>query len=253
MDGTVTVSGFTVIKVFHSSASNSAQYTWWLKKSNVGNGINVTGIPVYIREGNLKKIFKKFGIIEKIKIYSLDGEKEQSHLPSFQQTKGYKQADVFFVKSSAIKSVLSMKYDDKYTVLEEGSAYKPMTDVWIKDLQTSYNIPTADIASKCAKFMEAYDLRKSEEEKDARKLADEPDEDGWITVTRNKFSHPPKAVKAHELKKLRKKKENAALVHFYKNQVTDTKMQRIRELKAKFEEDKKRIQEMRQQRKFRPY
>jgi len=41
---------------------------------------------------------------------------------------GYKQADVFFVKSSAIKSVLSMKYDDKYTVLEEGSAYKPMTD-----------------------------------------------------------------------------------------------------------------------------
>jgi len=37
------------------------------------------------------------------------------------------------------------------------------------------------------------------------------------------------------------------------SQVNDTKMQRIKELKARFEEDKKRIQEMRQQRKFRPY
>lgn len=36
-------------------------------------------------------------------------------------------------------------------------------------------------------------------------------------------------------------------------QVSDGKMQKIRELKAKFEEDKKRIQEMRKQRKFKPY
>ena len=36
-------------------------------------------------------------------------------------------------------------------------------------------------------------------------------------------------------------------------QVNDSKMQRIKELKAKFEEDKRKIQEMRQQRKFKPY
>lgn len=36
-------------------------------------------------------------------------------------------------------------------------------------------------------------------------------------------------------------------------QVSDSKMQKIKELKAKFEEDKKRIQEMRKQRKFKPY
>lgn len=37
------------------------------------------------------------------------------------------------------------------------------------------------------------------------------------------------------------------------SKVSDSKMQRIRELRAKFEEDKKRIHEMRQQRKFKPY
>lgn len=51
-------------------------------------------------------------------------------------------------------------------------------------------------------------------------MADEPDEDGWITVTRTKFNHPPKAIKAHELKKLKKKKETQQLLHFYKNQVS---------------------------------
>ena len=59
-----------------------------------------------------------------------------------------------------------------------------------------------------------------QEEKTNRQLADEPDEEGWITVTRNKFSRPPKAIKGHELKKFKKKKEASALLHFYKNQVS---------------------------------
>lgn len=50
-------------------------------------------------------------------------------------------------------------------------------------------------------------------------MADEPDEEGWITVTRTKFNKPPKAVKGHQLKKLKKKQESQALMHFYKNQV----------------------------------
>lgn len=50
-------------------------------------------------------------------------------------------------------------------------------------------------------------------------MADEPDEDGWTTVTRNKFSRPPKAVKAHELRSFKKKNKTKALLHFYKNQV----------------------------------
>ncbi|XP_067950211.1 ribosomal RNA-processing protein 7 homolog A-like [Watersipora subatra] len=252
MTGTVTVGGITVILVKFKKKT-SVELNWWLSKGLQPHSLRVTGIPLYAHESCVRRVFSQCGEIRSVSLQPSSGDHKKSHLPQSHTTMGYQQAMVTFKKLSAQKKALAMKYNDDYTLYDEDAEIKPITEVWTKDLLSSYDINTQKLEQACVHYMKSYDNRKEKEERVNRKLADEPDEDGWITVTRNKFSRPPKAVKAHELKTFKKKKETATLLHFYKNQINDSKMQRIKELKAKFEEDKKRIQEMRQQRKFKPY
>ncbi|ROT71846.1 putative ribosomal RNA-processing protein 7-like A [Penaeus vannamei] len=51
----------------------------------------------------------------------------------------------------------------------------------------------------------------------------------------------------------RKKKKQQKLVNFYSFQDRQTKMDHLAQLRKKFEEDKKRITQMRTSRKFKPY
>merc|ERR1719250_138392 len=73
----------------------------------------------------------------------------------------------------------------------------------------------------------------------------EPDEDGWVTVTRQDKKKPAAAKVAKEQeaergrgKKNRRKKKKLVLQNFYSHQVKEEKMDRIQELRKKFEEDK---------------
>lgn len=89
-----------------------------------------------------------------------------------------------------------------------------------------------------------YELKKRED-KDERRKTGEPDDEGWVTVTR-KRALPATRVE----KKKRKKKE---LLNFYNFQQRETQRQRIAELRKKFEEDKRRVEQMKEKRKFKPF
>ncbi|KAI5294550.1 Ribosomal RNA-processing protein 7 [Ascosphaera acerosa] len=81
----------------------------------------------------------------------------------------------------------------------------------------------------------------------------EPDEDGFVTVTRGaKVNNPAREEELAEL--LRKKKEQEkGLEDFYRFQMREKRKERQNELLRKFEEDKRTVQEMRQRRgKVRP-
>merc|ERR1712183_1086800 len=102
-------------------------------------------------------------------------------------------------------------------------------------------------------FMVEFD-RKAEDE------MGEPDEDGWVTVTRHDKKKPAAAKVSKEQesergrgKKNRRKKKKLVLQNFYSHQVKEEKMDRIQELKKKFEEDKQKIAKMKSERKFRPF
>jgi ribosomal RNA-processing protein 7 len=76
-----------------------------------------------------------------------------------------------------------------------------------------------------------------------KKPSYEQNDDGWITV------HHKRGDK-QSTRRNRKKKKEERLVNFYSFEKKEAKLQRHKELLAKFEEDKKRLQKMREQRKF---
>lgn len=87
---------------------------------------------------------------------------------------------------------------------------------------------------------------KEQEKPKEKKSTYEEGDDGWITV-HHKRGNDKRQMK-HAKKKTRTPGEK--LINFYAFEVKEAKLQKHKELLAKFEEDKKRLQKMRQQRKF---
>jgi len=76
-----------------------------------------------------------------------------------------------------------------------------------------------------------------------KRLRSEPDEDGFITVTRREREEvvPEKTNKAVNLE------------DFYKFQKREKRVQKMEELRRKFEEDKLKVERAKEGRKFKPF
>lgn len=99
-----------------------------------------------------------------------------------------------------------------------------------------YNKSVGDVAKLKKKVKKIRDNQPVKEKKPTYKEG----EDGWITVHH----------KRQDKKNPKKKKEEERLVNFYSFEVKEAKLKKHKELLEKFEEDKKRLQKMREQRKF---
>ena len=102
----------------------------------------------------------------------------------------------------------------------------------------------SSLESLVEQAVKRYELNK-QVAKDNRAKTGEPDDEGWVTVTRKR-----KLPASRQEKKKRKKKE---LLNFYNFQQRETQRQRIAELRKKFEEDKRKVDQMREKRKFKPF
>lgn len=88
------------------------------------------------------------------------------------------------------------------------------------------------------------------------KSGDDADEEGWTLVTkksRNPGLARKESVETKLNSKMAQKKKTKQLKNFYRFQIKESKMQHLAKLKEKFEEDKKRISAMKQNRRFKPY
>lgn len=79
--------------------------------------------------------------------------------------------------------------------------------------------------------------------KEAKKPSHEEQDDGWIKVHHKGSRGDPK--------KRKKKKDDKTLLNFYAFQVKEGHIKKYKELLEKFEDDKRRLAKMREQRKFR--
>lgn len=84
--------------------------------------------------------------------------------------------------------------------------------------------------------------------REAAQEAQEPDEDGFVKVTRGpKFSNPARDEEMKELAEKQKEK-NKGLEDFYRFQMREKRKERQGELLKKFEEDKRKVEEMKKRR-----
>ncbi|XP_072998920.1 uncharacterized protein [Typha latifolia] len=109
-------------------------------------------------------------------------------------------------------------------------------------------------------FMIAYDAQKEQERKESEALAAEG---GWTVVVHHKGRKKTtdtesgitvgSVAQAAVMDKLAKKKSKEINLDFYRFQKREAKRNEVMILQSKFEQDKKRIQQLRAARKFRPY
>jgi ribosomal RNA-processing protein 7 len=103
-------------------------------------------------------------------------------------------------------------------------------------------------------FMEAFSAQEAEQAKQLARHRSIPDEDGFITVTRGGRTGPAREeeVKVKE-EELKKREKNRVKDDFYRFQVREKKKEAAKELIKGFEEDRKKVEEMRKRRgKIRP-
>ncbi|KAH6844978.1 ribosomal RNA-processing protein 7-domain-containing protein [Chaetomium sp. MPI-CAGE-AT-0009] len=124
----------------------------------------------------------------------------------------------------------------------------PLGSVWLKTHnRLSYADKEALQASVDA-FSALFARREQEAAEIAKRLRNEPDEDGFVTVTRGGRSAPAGRNEAEEAKRKmleRAEKKKEELTNFYRFQLRERKKEEQAELLKKFDDDRKKLEAMR--------
>jgi len=218
----------------------------------------VLNVPPWMDEDGLSRIFKPNGPIDEVHTEPAPRKKMNVGQPL---KGGFKVAHVVFSSAAGLQNAMRKMNVSKPFVLNpknESSKHSLIGIVkWRQEYNDSLRLDVESMASQIEAAVKEIDRKKTEEIKKAEEEAVE-DEEGWVTVSRhthakrkpvgNATKSGQKKILAKEAKK-RKRKE---LEHFYKFQLKESKLQRLSELKEKFQKDKEKQASMKQERKFKP-
>lgn len=96
------------------------------------------------------------------------------------------------------------------------------------------------------------EFEEAEREDQRRRRSKQVDAEGFTLVTRKRRSRDD-GMDGARRPKAQKKKKDYELKNFYRHQMREQKREELQSLREKFEEDKKRIQKMKEARKFKPF
>jgi len=261
------IEGYTVIQVT-SSPDKASCHCMYLREHNSVVSLDewpqertllVYNIPPYCTEKNVRLLLDGCGDISKVYLQDKPSSRPQERspfLPSDAYAESHIQvAYVVFRESAGVKTALNLSYS---MVRSLSSKAVPIVS-GLKGYIQRYSESVCDVKAleqKAEKFMADYNAKKEEEIAKEKEMEGVPDEDGFIKVTRhgkNKGLRRTEETekRGHEHKRERMKKHE--MKDFYVFQYRERKRKHIAELQAKFEEDKKKINEMKRNRKFRPY
>ena len=227
-------------------------------------------IPPWATPQSLKRIFQHNGVIENVyfqsqpsvgppdidksseRIFPTPPESDPYHVMS-----GFKFAYIVFERASGVKNAMSkMNLSKVHVASTEENPILTGTQKW----NTEYNdkwVEKSLIKENIETYIAEHDKSVAESKQREEELT-EPDEEGWVTVTKvdKKKANRRTDRKTEDGgvgKKNRKKKKKVVLKSFYSHQIREEKMNQVQELRKKFEQDKMKIAKMKSERKFRPF
>jgi len=185
--------------------------------------------------------------------------------------RGFKQAHVIFEKIIGVKNVINEVTSNQNKIWLLSTPEQPVVNIGLRKWKHEYNqtvIPNNEAKQRLKDAIEGYirqhDRLKEEEKERAKDMMESQeagDDDGWVTVSRhtskkgkslgNLSVKGQAKIKAKDAKRRHKKE----LLNFYKFQTREKKIDRLNELKERFEADKikqAKMKQDRQERKFRP-
>lgn len=202
-----------------------------------GRTLFVLNVPPYATEYSLKNLFLGSGKITSVTL--------APNINNYDNLKGFKVAYIVFAKREGLLKALQSS-----SLSLGGSSIKTGLDQWIQEYNESICDPTL-LMKEINSFMLKYD--KSEEAKKKNKAADN---EGWTVVTkkgRNPGISRKQSVEIKINEKIKSRSKKKELQNFYTFQIRESKKKNLAVLRRNFEEAKKKVEIMKNSRRFRPY
>lgn len=158
----------------------------------------------------------------------------------------------------ALKGIAKIQKNKKYPVWGEGVAddVPDLGASWISSHLQLSRLNKLEAKTAVHNFFGAFNRKETEAAEMAKRLRNEPDEDGFVTVTRGGRAAPASRNEAEEAKQRmidRQSKKKSELKDFYRFQLRERRKEEQHALVKRFEQDRKRVSDMREKRgKFRP-
>ncbi|CAI4215206.1 unnamed protein product [Parascedosporium putredinis] len=157
-----------------------------------------------------------------------------------------------------LKAVAKTARTQKYPVWGEGvpTGAPSLGAPWLQAHLTLTRADKVETQRAVHAFFEAYNARENEAAEAAKRLRNEPDEDGFVTVTRGGRTAPATQSSAEEarakmLEKEARKKEE--MKGFYRFQLREMRKDEQSKMLRRFQEDRKRVESMKEKRgRFKP-
>lgn len=157
-----------------------------------------------------------------------------------------------------LKAVNKLKKTKKYPTWGEGvkEGVPAFGTQWLKT-HNKLSYPGNDVVQAVVDaYFTVFNRKEEEAQQLAKRLRNEPDEDGFVMVTRGGRSAPARRDEAEEAKQKmldRQQKKKDETQNFYRFQLREKRKAEQMELLKKFDEDRKKVQAMKEKRgKFRP-
>lgn len=157
-----------------------------------------------------------------------------------------------------LKAVAKLHKTKKFPVWGDGVTEKvpPLGSHWLRAHNKLSYPPTELLQQSVDAFFSVYNRKEKDAAELAKRLRNEPDEDGFVTVTRGGRAAPARTEEAEEAKRKmleREQRKKDEMGNFYRFQLRERKKAEQADLIKQFDEDRKKVQAMRQKRgKFRP-
>jgi len=105
----------------------------------------------------------------------------------------------------------------------------------------------ADLQTSVDGFMAAYAAQEAERSRNLARQRTEPDEDGFVTVTRGGRNAPAREAQTKAVEEeLKRREKDRVKDDFYRFQVREKKKEQALDLVKGFEEDRRKVDAMRQ-------
>ncbi|XP_016948965.1 ribosomal RNA-processing protein 7 homolog A [Drosophila biarmipes] len=222
-----------------------------------GRTLILLNIPPYVAEESLKKVFSPAGSIEAVEFAFRPGKdnnikwyksNRRPRLPFI-----FKVAYIVFEKANSINKALSLRSIDLFNTSGE-CIVKTGMELCHEEYQQNYLLEPNKTRVQISKHIAGYDKWERAVKESAK--SGEVDAEGWVTVGKEGriagFEQKGSLVGRLEQKRPKEKKSKE-LKNFYTFQIRDSKMQNILEMRKKFMEDKRKIELLKQSRRFKPF
>ena len=199
------------------------------------------GWPPYCGNEEIREIFSRVGVVEKVYLQHNPGkveEETEQEIGSIIKRRDF--GYIVFKNEEGVSRALSLCSKMVLSCAINSTGLS----LWCREYMKAHPCEST-LESTAQEGVVSYDMW-AEEEKKRKKRLSEPDEEGWITVTKKTPTDPKQNSK-------RRKHRKQQVLKLYPFQMRETQRKRLAELRRKFAEDQKKIATMKAQRKFKPF